>query len=676
MLHNNGTPEKPMTEVEQLEEAGKKGDVAAYLKAGWCYENAIGTKVDFKKATSCYEEATLKGSLTGRINVAYCYGNMGEDFNANGARSLVTQVASFYSGKPLPPESDDPDVNYARAVCYEYGFNVPKDRNKAVSFLLLAANKNHVRACDKLATAYRDGTHGLIRDAATAKKYYQIAVNENYVNSCLSLAGIYQRGDLGGVVDDKQIFELLKKVAEVKSTPVVLAHLIYYYSTNIVGTPDHKKALETILKGVEQNDAYCIGALGTYYENGYGVLAKDLNKACEYYQTAAALGDLAAKQALIRLGKNPVDVAKKSQPIEMKAANNSVKLTYAEGAALEENNDLFGAAKCFQEAAKENNPDALTALGWYYENGLGGIPRDAKKARAAYDQAKQFGNTTALARFALFKTMSTMPFTMNISYNDCEFGRVLGAGSFSTVFQAQLKSSSFDEKPEIFAVKKLKKCNALSFKFFEAEVKVAKMNINSPNVIKFVGVCMSPPFIAMEKAVFSLDDYMMKFDFNEKYYEIAQGIANGVGCLHRYGIIHRDIKPKNILLDENLTPKVADFDFAMDKYTQAERRSGTTDYKAPELFKPGELLFSEKSDVYALGMTFFSMVAKTLPFSEKKDSDEFAEKIQKGVRPAIPDTCPTPFADLIRECWRTDPNQRPTAMQVVNKLEVLKRNCR
>ncbi|KAJ7969150.1 Receptor-like kinase [Quillaja saponaria] len=101
----------------------------------------------------------------------------------------------------------------------------------------------------------------------------------------------------------------------------------------------------------------------------------------------------------------------------------------------------------------------------------------------------------------------------------------------------------------------------------------------------------------------------------EKLQQIALGINRGLGYLHQWcntRILHLDIKPQNILLDENFIPKIADFGLAKlcpsrESITPMKQARGTIRYVAPEVWNR-EFGISNKSDVYSYGMMILDMV--------------------------------------------------------------------
>ncbi|KAM5550740.1 hypothetical protein ABKV19_027199 [Rosa sericea] len=107
-------------------------------------------------------------------------------------------------------------------------------------------------------------------------------------------------------------------------------------------------------------------------------------------------------------------------------------------------------------------------------------------------------------------------------------------------------------------------------------------------------------------------------------YEISLGVAQGIEYLHQgceMQILHFDIKPHNILLDENFIPKVSDFGLAKlystdDSIVTLTAARGTMGYIAPELFYKNIGGVSYKADVYSFGMLLMEMASKRKNFKE------------------------------------------------------------
>ncbi|CAM0879228.1 unnamed protein product [Alopecurus aequalis] len=146
-------------------------------------------------------------------------------------------------------------------------------------------------------------------------------------------------------------------------------------------------------------------------------------------------------------------------------------------------------------------------------------------------------------------------------------------------------------------------------------------SIHHVNVVRLVGFCSEEtrralvyeymPNGSLEKYIFSSEK---SFSW-DKLNEIALGIARGIDYLHRgcdMQILHFDIKPHNILLDSDFTPKIADFGLAKlyprdNSFLPVSAARGTVGYIAPEMISRSFGTISAKSDVYSFGMLLLEM---------------------------------------------------------------------
>lgn len=161
---------------------------------------------------------------------------------------------------------------------------------------------------------------------------------------------------------------------------------------------------------------------------------------------------------------------------------------------------------------------------------------------------------------------------------------------------------------------------------------------------------------------------------DHKKFIIAYGVALVLKHLHGMKRIHRDLKPDNILLDNDFHPYVADFGTAKEvdpgipiNQTLAE----TTAYiMAPE-FMEDPLFYSNtpELDVYAYGMTLYELWTEIHPFNNVKSQYRIYQDILHGVRPKIPNSLPEKWKDLIEHCWDSNRLRRPTFEQIVQYYE-------
>ncbi|KAL8550887.1 hypothetical protein ACS0TY_000097 [Phlomoides rotata] len=311
-----------------------------------------------------------------------------------------------------------------------------------------------------------------------------------------------------------------------------------------------------------------------------------------------------------------------------------------------------------------------------------------------------------LSRFAAIEDFlqsenNLMP--IRYSYSDIKkmtrgFREKLGQGGYGTVYKGKLRSG-YD-----VAIKLLGKPGGNGQDFMNEISTIGR--IHHVNIVKLVGYCAERSKRAL---VFdympngSLDKYLYNRENTnslswERKQEIAIGVARGIEYLHRgcdIQILHYDIKPHNILLDDNFTPKVTDFGlakfFSTDKtvVTMTAIR-GTIGYVAPELINRGFGEVSYKADVYSYGMLLMEMVGlnKDLKRNNQVSSQYFpcwiydcfeqGHDIEYGITDENNDdnnmgdtnnSIAKKMVIVALWCIHTSPGDRPSMNKVVEMLE-------
>ncbi|XXG83073.1 hypothetical protein AAC387_Pa10g0920 [Persea americana] len=198
------------------------------------------------------------------------------------------------------------------------------------------------------------------------------------------------------------------------------------------------------------------------------------------------------------------------------------------------------------------------------------------------------------------------------------FKEKLGEGGYGSVFKGKLSTGC------LVAIKMLKTTKGNGQDFINEVATIGR--IHHVNVVRLLGFCSEGskraliyefmPNGSLEKYIFT-EENRNSLSWNEMY-QIALGIARGIEYLHQgcdMRILHFDIKPHNILLDEKFTPKVSDFGLAKFYPTEESLVSvtaarGTMGYMAPELFYKNLGGVSYKSDVYSFGMLLMEIAGK------------------------------------------------------------------
>ncbi|XP_049379588.1 rust resistance kinase Lr10-like isoform X13 [Solanum stenotomum] len=271
------------------------------------------------------------------------------------------------------------------------------------------------------------------------------------------------------------------------------------------------------------------------------------------------------------------------------------------------------------------------------------------------------------------------------------FKEKLGEGGYGTVYKGKLQSG------RDAAVKMLSKPKADGQDFMNEVATIGR--IHHVNVVGLVGYCVEGTKRALVYDFMpngSLDKYISTSQEGspllswQRKYDIILGVARGIGYLHRgcdVRILHFDIKPHNILLDENFIPKISDFGLAKlyppDKsIVTLTAARGTIGYVAPELISRSIGAISYKADVYSFGMLLMEMLdLKRNEVANEENSSQYFpyniyDKFNKGKEIVVDEGANDDEKKMARKlslvalwCIQTNPIQRPSMSKVVEMLE-------
>jgi eukaryotic-like serine/threonine-protein kinase len=145
-------------------------------------------------------------------------------------------------------------------------------------------------------------------------------------------------------------------------------------------------------------------------------------------------------------------------------------------------------------------------------------------------------------------------------------------------------------------------------------------------------------------------------------------LADGLAHVHGRGVVHRDVKPSNILLDQQGLPYLGDFGIALlsghARVTGADEIVGTPAYLAPEQVYGGRL--GPAVDIYALGLVLLECLTGRREYNGTSRMKAALARLDRG--PRIPADLPAELAAFLRAMTDAEPDRRPTAQQCVEAL--------
>lgn len=247
----------------------------------------------------------------------------------------------------------------------------------------------------------------------------------------------------------------------------------------------------------------------------------------------------------------------------------------------------------------------------------------------------------------------------------------VGKGGMSSVYRAQDKRLGRQ-----VAIKVLKKELAENGEYAEKFLREARTTavIASPHVVTTYDISGEEEtyrYMVMEYVEgVTLKDYILKKGklSNEEAVEIARASADGLSDAHKAGVIHRDIKPQNIVVSQDGRVKIIDFGIALPSTgsRDAEDVLGSVHYISPEQAMDGSA--DRRSDVYSLGATMYEMVTGVPPF-EGTDTEAVldAHRTNALIPPKVHNRkIWQALSDIIVKCLRKDPEER---YQTMNDLK-------
>ena len=238
----------------------------------------------------------------------------------------------------------------------------------------------------------------------------------------------------------------------------------------------------------------------------------------------------------------------------------------------------------------------------------------------------------------------------------------IGSGGMADVYKA--KDHVLNRLVAIKVLKQEYSTDATFVKKFRVEAQSAA-GLSHPNIVNVydVGEDDGVYFIVMELVQgITLKNYIDmkgKLDIREAL-NISVQIASGLSAAHENRIIHRDIKPQNIIMSRDGKVKVTDVGIAKvaDSTTVTTTAAGTVHYISPEQARGG--YSDERSDIYSLGITMYEMVTGRVPFEGETNVAVALMHIQSEITPPrqLEPSIPVSFEKIILKCTQKKPERR------------------
>jgi len=248
----------------------------------------------------------------------------------------------------------------------------------------------------------------------------------------------------------------------------------------------------------------------------------------------------------------------------------------------------------------------------------------------------------------------------------------IGQGQFGDVWQAEFVRNKMK-----VAIKTLKE--GMNPTDFKAEASLMRTLYHS-KLIQLYALCTTeePIYIITELMVNgSLLDYLQtpigkRLQTDSQIYIAAQ-IADGMAYLEMKNYIHRDLAARNVLVGENNEVKVADFGLArvvkdiQNIYAAREGTKFPIKWTSPEAAIYNK--FSVKSDVWSFGIVLTEIVTYGRTPYPSMSNQEVLQQVSNGYRMPKPNNCPDRLYEIMLNCWKQNPDDRPTFEALKYKLE-------
>lgn len=274
-----------------------------------------------------------------------------------------------------------------------------------------------------------------------------------------------------------------------------------------------------------------------------------------------------------------------------------------------------------------------------------------------------------------------------LEWNDIKFQDVIGEGNFGQVLKARIKKDGLRMDA---AIKRMKEyASKDDHRDFAGELEVLCKLGHHPNIINLLGACEHRGYLylAIEYAPHgNLLDFLRKSRVletdpafaianstastlsSQQLLHFAADVARGMDYLSQKQFIHRDLAARNILVGENYVAKIADFGLSRGQEVYVKKTMGRLPVRWMAIESLNYSVYTTNSDVWSYGVLLWEIVSLGgTPYCGMTCA-ELYEKLPQGYRLEKPLNCDDEVYDLMRQCWREKPYERPSFAQILVSL--------
>ncbi|XP_048055954.1 tyrosine-protein kinase receptor Tie-1 isoform X3 [Megalobrama amblycephala] len=274
-----------------------------------------------------------------------------------------------------------------------------------------------------------------------------------------------------------------------------------------------------------------------------------------------------------------------------------------------------------------------------------------------------------------------------LEWEDIKFEDVIGEGNFGQVIKAMVKKDGIKMSAAIKMLKEFASEN--DHRDFAGELEVLCKLGQHPNIINLIGACENRGYlyIAIEYAPYgNLLDFLRKSRVletdpafakehgtastltSQQLLQFAADVATGMHYLSDKQFIHRDLAARNVLVGENLVAKIADFGLSRGEEVYVKKTMGRLPVRWMAIESLNYSVYTTKSDVWSFGVLLWEIVSLGgTPYCGMTCA-ELYEKLPQGYRMEQPRNCDDEVYELMRQCWRDRPYERPPFSQISVQL--------